>query len=71
MGVDGADNWSVVAWFGERRWDGKSLGGGFEKNIVMWFRRAARALFKLVTICDWCWGVIVIFCVEEAIFLLV
>ena len=48
----GFEDWSVVPGFGERRWDGKSRGGGFEKNVVMWFRRAVKALFKLVRICD-------------------
>ena len=61
----GFEDWSVVPGFGERRWDGKSRGGGFEKNVVMWFRRAVRALFRLVRICDWFWDVSVTFCADE------
>lgn len=52
MGVEGTDSlpWVAVPVLGERRCDGKSLGGGFVKNIVMWFRIAVRALFKFVRI---------------------
>jgi len=64
-GVTGVSTPEVGIKMGENRCDGRSFGGGEEKNVVKWFSNAVRALFKLVRILDWSCTVKGIFNVDD------
>jgi len=48
-GVEGVECVAVLG-LGDKRWEGKSFGGGLVKKIVRWFNRALRVLFNCVRI---------------------